>query len=343
MLLLTDIAGPWKLTIARMGGITFGGQATTGDLYALVGSTWVLKAHNPGYMGECHALASSDKIYGCDYDFNASQPLCVWDGFSSWIGLNMKTTYSGLNYSVGDFIIFNDEPWMIIHHFTIGSRIVKYSGGAFVTVLTSAAYIQNFALFAGSLYVQNPGGALYLISGGTLVLKAPEIYTNSLNYPLAMGFGNPTFNGELYTVNHNGVDAVRAGSLWKWDGVSAWVSLVPWAARYDGARSLQPFDGVLYISTDSNGQTIEQWDGGTAFSVSTFASYGYGDLYVLDGSLFFNRAGSDLYSAVLDIPNRASVGRQSTMKISHARIVGFHKSARDADLFHRRAREADNT
>ncbi len=244
--------------ICTLAGAVYGVNAA-GFLFILSGGAWVAVT-STGFAnvgGPTSLAVSGGKIYASGVA--ASADVFVWDGVTSWVALGLPVAFPAYNtiWSIADHA---GSPHVVLagSGFT-AYEVVRWNGSAFVTVTgTFAALSASRPLwahsFAGSLYLLDALGTLY-VSGG----PPSAVSGVSCDVFNQVGNGRPPlfeFAGSLYLAKMN---TGTVGSLYRWNGVNAWVSLVAYSGALSGFISMASFGGALYIVKQT--ATLYHFDG----------------------------------------------------------------------------------
>lgn len=291
-LLLTNLAG------------TLYGCSTTGDLYHFTGSAWVQDvvgafAGSPAYK----LTVSNGKIYvvTSDFLFFGNQALYVWNGTNAWTSLGVNDAYSSYT-SVTDICDHAGELYILLGQYqgTNVCFLVKWTGAAFANVSGAnwtkldGSFYANMISFSGSLYLISANGTLYL-NGTPPVAKTGSGQSANSNIPLyAFGY---VFGGLLYfAIGQAG--GAGGGSLYVWDGVSAWTTLVTYSASlaFSGIAS---YAGSLFMTRTAS---AFKYDGASSIAqVATATGYTLYSIIAVGSQTFavgFNGSVTRLYELV---------------------------------------------
>jgi len=309
-----------------------------------------------------------------------------WNGASAWIDLGWLASPQGSgSQGLTNLVCFGTDVYLAGYYISGGigtTRVFKYNGTSFALIGSFIDQAQVFFKeFSGALYVLSQVGALNVVSGGALVQKAPGLfYATSGTFLWNLGTAPilQVFGGEIYCCGSQIQDYLYAGSLFKWNGVNAWVTVVPYNALYADFASnigLGLYDGKLFLANHTV-SAVYLFNGTNAFSTAASAPGGGSPFTAMfsDGTDFY-LAGSFLWNfAVLSqpaappdnqnlhlagrrrapqptqarrnaaeyipFPRRSSILPASVANISHARIFKGYRNADDAAVFHTIMKEA---
>lgn len=263
--------------LASLNGEIYG-ATDVGELLKWDGvSAWVSKA--PQLLGytTSNSLASFNNKMYMIADAGA---LLEWDGVSAWV---VKAGPPPSSVDAVGLYTFGGELYTGGYAFNDG-RLYKWNGiNAWVEVagnLNTEHLMRSAVEHNSSLWVFTDSlGYLGELVGGTVVQRASSF--QAVTIPV----GLISLGGEIY-----GSETASTMILKKWDGVSAWQTVVPSLAPPNRSGKIFLHNGEIYVfSIASSNVPVYKWDGlnpGNWIQVTTTIPEGIGEGISLGSAIF---------------------------------------------------------
>ncbi len=287
-----------------------------GWLNVFNGSAWVDVTGANLFVGAEHPnmVSAGGSLYlinrGNSF-LDANRGIWKWDGATSWVSLNFLTSYASYAPSTG--IDFGGELHIGITtdvNSTPTQQIIKWNGSAFSTVVAgysqpTSTWPPQLVVVGASLYACDQTGTLYLVSSGALSAVSAS------SVPPTTGEAGDTHSllvmgGVLYM----GSQSINTGlgSLYRWDGVSAWVQLIAYASANKCMQGFA-FNGFVNYLQFSPGTGFFQFNGVSAFTVpKSLAGAVFSQARSIGSQAWMlNIANEGLYEIVYTAPPPASM------------------------------------
>lgn len=255
------------------------GISNGGKLYQFNGTAWVVIINtflsgSTIYFrlisagGVLYAMSAENYVVG-------GAPVWAWDGVTTWTSLNLAGTYgTGIN----NFPLYGIEHGgKLTLTISTGSgwRVVQWSGSAWSNL--TAFYASGtgpiiLTSFGGVLYGVDSNSKLYTIIAGVVTSVSANATGSGLSHwtspfividhPL-IDFGSSLYMGVIPQSD----TATGLGALFRWNGSSAWTSLVPYDDDLAACRSLFLFGADLAMVRDpfSGDGNVYVFDGVSSF------------------------------------------------------------------------------
>ncbi len=270
--------------ICTLAGAVYGIN-NAGFLFVLSGGAWVAVTSagfsNSG-AGAVNLAVSGGKIYAGDVTL--SNDLFVWDGAVSWVALGLHAAFPAYTYC---FSIANHAGQLHAVMTMIGFatyEVVRWTGSAWVTVTGPFAALSASRplwarSFAGALYFLDALGTLYVSGSPPVAVSGPscDIFNQ-------IGNGRPPlfeFAGSLYLAKMN---TGTVGSLYRWNGSNAWVTMVAYSVALSGFISVASFGDALYMVKQST--SLYHFDGVSSIGSQVVANIQLNMLLPVGGRTF---------------------------------------------------------